>query len=259
MTIFTSIILGIVQGLTEFLPVSSSGHLVLFQKIFGVESGALSFDIALHLATALAVIWVFRGDIFLFIKKPFSKEVGLLVLGTIPALLFALLFSDFIEKIFSSGVTLGFEFLITASVLLLADPKTGEKEIKTMTNRDALAIGAGQALAILPAISRSGLTIAAGLFSGLTREAALKFSFLLSLPAILGAAVFDAAKGGLTLSAFLSPVYIAGMTASFIFGIIAIRFMLRVFTGNSLRPFAAYVAVIGTLVIVDQFLTHIFF
>lgn len=259
MTIIESIILGAVQGLTEFLPVSSSGHLVLFQKIFGLESGALSFDIALHLATALAVIWVFRDELIRLAKNPFSKEVGLLALGTVPAVVFALVFSDFIDRIFASGGTLGFEFLITAGILLFADRYSGKRSLELMTAKDALIIGTGQAIAILPAISRSGTTIAAGLVSGLNRETALKFSFLLSIPAILGAGILDAMKGGLSGSALLSPIYLAGMIASFIFGIFAIRFMLRIFSRKSLKPFAAYVAALGILIIFDQFLTHIFF
>lgn len=259
MTIFTAIILGTIQGFTEFLPISSSGHLVLFQKILGLESGALSFDIALHLATALAVIWVFRDELFRLVKKPLSREVGLLILGTIPAVVFALAFSNFIEKIFSSGSTLGFEFLITAGILFFADGYAGKRSLESMTAKDALVIGAGQAVSILPAISRSGTTIATGLISGLNRETALKFSFLLSIPAILGAAVLDIMKGGLSGAALISPVYLAGTVASFVFGILAIRFMLRVFSQKSLKPFAVYVSALGLLIILDQFVTRIFF
>lgn len=240
------------------MPISSSGHLVLFQKIFGITENVLTFDIMLHIATIIAVVWVLRKEILGLIKKPFSKEVRYLIIATIPAVIAGLTLTDLIDKVFKSGSTLGFEFILTGMILLFADKIHGKKQIASMTARDATIIGIGQAIAILPAISRSGTTLAAGLFAGLNRETALKFSFILSIPVIFGAALLDIMRGNLTVSLILSPVYIVGMLSATFFGILAIRFMLNVFSKQSLKPFAIYVFILGGLVIIDQFLTHIF-
>ena len=188
MSLLEAIFLGVVQGLTEFLPISSSGHLVLFQKLFGLEEGALSFDILLHFGTLMAVVAVFWRDLLAVLKNPFGKMGRLLIAGSIPTALIGFLFQDFFDRLFASGKTLGAEFLITGIVIWWADSAPrGRKGEREMTYTDALLVGTLQGAAILPALSRSGLTIMGALFRGLDREFAAKYSFLMSVPVILGA------------------------------------------------------------------------
>lgn len=258
-------LLGLVQGLTEFLPVSSSGHLVIFQKILNIQGDVLSFDVFVHLGTLIAVSVIFRKDIIEMLKKPFGKLPMLLVVGTIPAVIIGILFKDIIESVFASGVTLGFEFIATGFALLYAEHLSRRpngpagKKLPEMTVADAAVVGTAQAIAILPAISRSGLTLAGALARKLDREFALKYSFLLSIPAILGSALLDVvkiAKGGPCAPAISIAI---GTLFAAVSGYFAIRFMLKIFAKKSLTPFAVYVFVIGGLVIVDQFASHIFF
>lgn len=257
MSIFESLFLGIVQGLTEFLPVSSSGHLVLFQRLFGIEEGAMSFSIAVHFATLISVFIVFWKDILEMIKRPFSKLTLLVVVGTIPTVIIALLFKDFFEEVFNTGATLGLEFLITGSVLLYAESvKSKDKGIDHATYTDAVVVGVAQGLAILPAVSRSGLTIAGAFLRGLNREFALKFSFLMSIPPILGAALLDTYDVIKTGQGFASEIgtipLIAGMVAAAVSGYFAIRFMLRLLKKGSFKYFAYYVFILGALIIMEQ-------
>ncbi|MDD5098730.1 MAG: undecaprenyl-diphosphate phosphatase [Candidatus Colwellbacteria bacterium] len=271
MTIIQSAFLGVIQGLTEFLPVSSSGHLVLFQKIFGIASGALSFDIFVHLGTLMAIFAVFWKDIVEMIRRPFSRLPLLLVIGTIPAVVVGFAFKDIFENLFSSGSTIGAEFIITGIIILIAEKfacrgkmESNEaicapKNISSMGALDALVIGAAQSVAILPAISRSGATIAGSLFRGLDRDSALRFSFLLSIPAILGSAVFDVigtAKNPMPLP--LAPI-IVGAIAAAISGYFTIRYMLKVFREKPLTAFAFYVFILGGLIIFDQLVTRFVF
>jgi len=250
--------LGAVQGLTEFLPVSSSGHLVLLQNIFGLKENVLTFDIAVHFATMLAVIAVFWKDILGILKKPFAKLTWLLVIGTLPAVLVGLTLKKTVEGLFEGGRTLGLEFIATGVILWLVESvRKGDKKLEGTSPLDALWIGAAQAVAILPAVSRSGLTIAGALFRGLDREFAAKFSFLLSIPAILGAVVLDVpdalhevqASGTVGIPTLSLVV---GMTTALAFGFIAIKWMIAVLTRGSLRGFAVYVVLLGLLVLVDQ-------
>lgn len=261
MSIIQAILLGIIQGLTEFLPVSSSGHLVLFQKIFGITEPTLTFGIVVHLGTLLAVFVVFWKDILDLLKRPFQKLTWLLIAATIPTVIIALVFSDFFESIFKSGSTLGVDFLITGFVLLYAGKMNrGRKGLKETTAIDAVFVGILQGAAILPAVSRSGLTISGALFRGLDRDFAARFSFLLSIPAILGAAVFDlkdllhAGTGSVS-----SAPLIVGAVAAAIAGFLSIKYMLELIKKGKLRYFSYYVFVIGILVIVDQLVTHIYF
>ncbi|MDD4931543.1 MAG: undecaprenyl-diphosphate phosphatase [Candidatus Colwellbacteria bacterium] len=264
---FQAALLGLIQGATEFLPISSSGHLVIFQKLLNIQGDTLSFDVFVHLGTLIAVILIFKDDIFTIFKKPFGKLPILLVIGTIPAIIIGFFFSDTIERLFSSGSTLGFEFFLTGIILLYAESLSRRtqqsaslpKNLSTMTSVDAITIGMAQAVAILPAVSRSGLTLAGALSRKLDREFALKYSFLLSIPAILGSALLDGVKIFKGAPCASVSSVIIGMTAAAISGYFAIRFMLKIFTKKSLTPFAIYVFVIGGLVIIDQFVTHIFF
>ncbi len=264
MGIFESIALGIVQGLTEFLPVSSSGHLVLLQKIFGttalegaVDSWILFFDTMLHMGTLLAVVIALWKDILGLFKKPFSTLLYL-ILATIPAVVFTLLFNDFIESAFG-GQFLGFAFLITALFLtvseLIAKRVGNRRELKSGS---ALVMGVMQAIAILPGVSRSGSTIAGGLACGVERQKVARFAFLMSIPAIIGAALFqgyDVVKSG-SITIQWAPL-IAGTVCAAITGYIAIKFMLALISKKRLWGFAIYVALLGAFVLMDQYLLHL--
>lgn len=262
MNLLQAIILGIVQGLTEFLPVSSSGHLVLMQKIFGITEPTLAFDTLLHMGTLLAVFVVFWDDIVSILKKPFQKLTWLLLAGTIPTGIIGVVFKDKFEQMFQSGSTLGFEFIATGIILLWAGSlRSGRKGLRDTSYLDAVFIGVMQGVAIMPAVSRSGLTISGALFRNLDREFAAKFSFLLSIPAILGAAVFqlkDIAEvgGGTGIS---TGAMVGGAIAAALAGYLSIKYMLQVLKKGQMKYFAYYVFIIGILVIIDQHLTHIFF
>lgn len=261
MTLIQSILLGIIQGVTEFLPISSSGHLVLFQKIFRVAEPSLTFGIVVHLGTLAAVFAVYWKDIVMLLKKPFQKLTYLLIAATIPTAIIGVVFKDFFEKIFVSGSTLGIDFFITGSVLFFADSiRHGYKAVEETSYLDAAFIGLLQGAAILPAVSRSGLTISGALFRNMDRDFAAKFSFLLSIPAILGAAVFDmkdVLKAGIGNLDMLSLG--AGFIFSVIFGYISIKFMIKILKKGKMRYFSYYVFTLGALILIDQFITHIFF
>jgi undecaprenyl-diphosphatase len=264
MNFFQSIFLGAIQGLTEFLPVSSSGHLVLFQRMFGIVEEALAFDIAMHVATLIAVIVVFRKEILYMVKHPLSKVTLLIIAATVPTAVIGLAFRDFFEYAFSSGIFLGACFIITGLILFYADRSREHthcgKDSASMTFFDAIFLGLAQSAAIIPALSRSGLTISAGLFRGLKKEFALKFSFLMSVPAILGPALLDSRN--ITSQAFNDIGIIsllAGMIVAGITGYLAIRFMLEFFSRASLKVFSYYVFILGGLVLMDQLFFGIFF
>jgi undecaprenyl-diphosphatase len=267
MNTFEAILLGLVQGLTEFLPISSSGHLVLLQKMLGIEEPTILFDTMLHVGTLIAVFAVLWQDVWKLLKKPFQKMTGLLIIATIPTVIFALLFNDFIEDAFHSARFLGFEFLITAAALIIAEflsRRAGETKNEDKMNwLDALIIGVMQAVSIIPAVSRSGMTLSGALSRKLDRGLAARFSFLMSIPAILGALVFQAkdifgetaaAEAGIGIV----PM-IAGVAAAAIVGFIAIRFMLKIVKEKSLIGFAIYVAVLGVLILIDQYAVHLVF
>lgn len=264
MNLIQAITLGIVQGITEFLPISSSGHLVLMQKIFGITEPTLIFDTSVHLGTLLAVFLVFKDDIISILKKPFQKLTWLLLAATIPTAIIGIVFKDTFEQMFHTGSTLGFEFIITGAVLLWSSKlKSGHKVVKETSYFDAVFIGIMQGVAIMPAISRSGLTISGALFRKLDRNFAARFSFLLSIPAILGAAVFQIKDimevGGGSSANIGMGVLFAGSIAAALAGYISIKYMLEVLRSGKLKYFAYYVFVVGILVILDQYVTHIFF
>lgn len=229
MTGFEASILGIIQGATEFLPISSSGHLVIAQKLFGLQEPQLVFDIILHFATLLSVLYFFWKDIVALRVRDYF----LMVVATIPAALVGLLFKDQIESIFASGATLGWEFLITAvcnfsiHFLLKKKQDTSEK----VTTKTAFFVGVAQAIAIAPAISRSGLTVLAGLYNKLDRETAFRFSFLISVPAILGAnmvGLLSVAKHGAVLPS--TTEMLLGTVSAAVVGILSLfvfRYMIK--------------------------------
>jgi len=268
MDILKAILLGIVQGLTEFLPVSSSGHLVLFQKIFGITAPALFFDTMLHIGTLTAVFVVLWRDIWDILKKPLQPVTWYLILATIPAVAAALLFGDAIEHAFETGQFLGVCFLITSALLLAAEWLSKRaavlKSREDMKWPDALITGILQAIAIAPGISRSGATISGALSRKLDRSFAARFSFLMSIPAILGALVMQT-KDLLTIDqtavqtageSIGAAAVIAGSVSAAIVGFFAVKFMLKIIKEKSLNGFAIYTAALGALVIFDQLVSH---
>ena len=240
MKIIQSIILGLVQGLTEFLPVSSSGHLIVFKKLFGIdqEQFGLTFDIALHFATLIAV----------------------LIVATIPAVLVGLFLDDYIERISQSGGFLGIAFLVTAALLYFSQKaKKRAKTIETMSYTDAAIIGVTQGIAVMPGISRSGSTTSAGLFLGMEKEDSLRFAFLMSIPVILGSAVMGVKDIVSEPEMIAWGPIIAGMIAAGVSGYFAVRFMLNFFKKRSLNVFAVYTAILGILILADQLFFQKFF
>lgn len=278
MTIWIAMLLGFVQGVAEFLPISSSGHLLLIQKMFGISEGAMFFTVMLHLATLVAVFIVYWPTLIELIKKPFQKTVGLLIIATIPAVLIAVLSKMIapVEAFFDAadaGQYLGFGFLLTSLLLFISDNvrhtrvnEDGEKveikgkKMKSMRVTDALVIGCMQGVGVLPGVSRSGSTISGALFSGLSRKTAADFSFLMSIPAIIGGAIFEVPEAIKTgLGDMHWTTLVAGMLVAGITGYFAIKIMINAIKKKKLLGFVIYTAVLGTLVLVDQFVTHFYF
>lgn len=262
MNVFEAIVLGIVQGITEFLPVSSSGHLVLFQKMFRIQQPTMLFDVVLHIGTLIPVFIIFWDKIFSLLKKPFQKYSYLVIAATLPAVVVALLFNDKIESLFDSGKFLSLAFIITGVILLYADSvKNGNKDDKDISYLDSLAIGLMQAVAIIPGVSRSGSTISASLLCGLKKDTAAKFSFLLSIPAILGAAVLEIKNviGGNTNEFIGIWPMIFGFIAAMLSGYLSIKFMLKLIRESKLKLFSYYVFVLAFLILLDQFIFKIYF
>lgn len=240
--------LGILQGLTEFLPVSSSGHLVLAQKLFGFTEPPILFDVILHLGSLAAVIVFFIKD-FLKIKL---KAIYLIILGTIPAVLVGLFLNNFIEQIFNSLTMLGYSFLITAALLFSVKfiKHKKEKDLNQINWLDSLEIGLMQAVAILPGVSRSGSTVVAGLWTGLKRETAFLFSFYLAVPAILGASILkikDALEiGSINLGL---DIIVIGLVTSFISALVSIKLLKKVILSGQLSYFGIYCLTLGLILL----------
>ena len=245
MQIWQAIVLGAVQGFAEFLPVSSSGHLLLLQRLLGVNEGGLFFDIMLHIGTLIPVFIVFFGDILGLFKKPFKKMVWLIV-ATIPAGLTGVLLGDVVDKQFYSGtnlsaILLSITFLITATELFLSEriQKKNEKALP-LGIKSAGIMGLAQGVAIVPGLSRSGTVISAGCFAGVKREDNASFAFLMSIPIILGAALvstLDVIESGIELE--LLPIIFGVLTAA-VTGYIAIKVMLKVIKKANYKWFSLY-------------------
>jgi len=264
MSLLQAIILGIIQGATEFIPISSSGHLVIVPWLLGWEPSGLMFDTVLHLGTLLAVIAYFWHDWWTLLRAwvhgqmhwdwsdPNARLGWLLVLASIPAALAGALFEGFFESLFAAPAWVGFFLLVTAAILA-ASEFLGRRfrELSDVRWLDALLIGLAQAVAIAPGISRSGATMSAGLGRGLERPAAARFSFLMSAPVILGAGLmqlldlFDAPDPVAQV-----PALVAGLAAAAISGYLCIWGLLRYLQRGKLYPFAIYCALAGTLVLI---------
>lgn len=260
MSILEAIVLGIVQGLTEFIPVSSSAHLVLVPWWLGWDPPPLAFDTVLHLGTLLAVLAYFWRDWWDLAQAVLDKLRGrgdeakwrlaiAIVIGTIPAAVIGYLFEGYFEAMFGQPALVAAMLLVTGFILIFAEAwKRGGLPLANIRISDATAIGFAQAVAIIPGISRSGATIAAGLLRGLDRPAAARYSFLLSAPIIFGAGVFqlkNLAEGGIDAIG-LTPLLI-GFVVAAISGFLAVRFLMRFVQTRSLYLFAGYVWVFGLL------------
>jgi undecaprenyl-diphosphatase len=251
--VLQDIVLGVVQGLTEFLPISSSGHLVVVPAHFNWEQPSLTFDLLLHLGTLLAVVFAFRRDLWRLLVGLFGggedpstarRAIALLALGSVPAAIAGIALESFFESLFERpGWVVAF-WVVTAIVLLVAED-IGDRVARTsgtgraVDSSRALGIGIAQATAITPGISRSGVTISAGLVGGMTREDATRFSFLLAIPAILGATLVrmsDVTSGEFHLTAAAG----AGFLAAAVSGYLSVVWLLRLVRTHSLRPFAVY-------------------
>jgi len=264
MTVPQALILGLVQGLTEFLPVSSSGHLAIIQGLFGLDKHELiAFDVLVHMGTLIPVIVVFWQEIWKLIKNPFQKMTLLLILGTLPAVVGVLLMGDSLSIIFSGGLLLAAAYVVTGVFLRYADTiDNGKKSDKDITFIDALFVGVVQMFAIMPGISRSGSTITASLFRGLDKQTAASFSFLLSIPAILGAFVFhfdDIFRGNVMVETVGFWAGLTGFLAAMVSGYVAIKIMLRLIKTKNLRVFSYYVFAIAAFLVLDHFVLGMVF
>lgn len=253
-----AIILGIIQGLTEFLPVSSSGHLELGKAILGdksVPEESLLFTVVLHFATALSTIVVFRKDIFEIIKGllQFKKNEETLfslkiIISMIPAVLIGLFFEEQLEKLFGGNVLfVGFMLLITAALLWFADKAKSTR--KPVSTSNSFVIGVAQAIAMLPGISRSGATISTSVLLGNDKTKAARFSFLMVIPLIFGKIAKDILSGDLTFSSENTTPIILGFIAAFISGLFACTWMISLVKKSKLTYFAVYCVVVGLIAI----------
>lgn len=249
MSFIDALILGIIQGLTEFLPVSSSGHLVIAEAVLKVKQPGITLELLVHLGTLLSVIIYFRTQIFTLIKALFVREMTkerriilLLIIGTIPAGLAGVLLKDFFESTFSNPLETSIELIITGGILFL--PRLVKPGTAGMTIPTVIWMGIGQAISILPGISRSGSTIVAGLLAGVKPAEAAEFSFLLSIPAIAGAIVLGIPDMANIASDLVMP-YLAATIASFVCGLVAVYWVLNAVKKGKFEYFAYYCFAIG--------------
>ena len=264
MSWFEALILGLIQGLTEYLPVSSSGHLAIGQALFGMNDGAdnLMFTVAVHVATVLSTIVILWSEIDWILKGLFKCELNAetkyvlnIIVSMIPVGIVGLFFKDQVEEIFGSGLlVVGFCLLITASLLLFsyyAKPRQKEH----ISWKDALVIGIAQAIAVLPGVSRSGSTIATGLMLGNKKESMAQFSFLMVIPPILGEALLDVLKmlkGEDVMGGIETLPLVIGFLAAFLSGCVACKWMINIVKKGKLIYFGIYCAIVGVVTIITQ-------
>lgn len=276
MTLFEAILLGIVQGVTEFLPISSSGHLVVMRDWFDIEEAALTFDAVIHLGSLLAVMIAFHAELRQILRgltgardeaaQEGRKLLVYLVLATLPLVAGALLFRDAVALAFESVVVTALMLYLTGALLYFAETRPPPRIELVISRRHVLAMGFAQTLALLPGLSRSGMTIGAGMLAGLSRVQAARFSFLMSIPAILGASVFelrnvaradappvDAAQTEV-VQAIETGAVIAGTLASLVASYLSIVLLLRFLKSGRLVGFAVYTWALATLLLVLEWL-----
>lgn len=251
MELFQALILGIIQGITEWLPISSSGHLVLFQELFRMES-SIAYDALLHVATLVVIIVVFWKDIIAMIKSLFSwkgdentKLLLFIIIATIPTAIIGLAFKDWLTALFTNMLLLGVFFIINSIILFLT--RFARKTDKELNWWQSFIIGISQGLSIIPSISRSGATISTGMFLGIKKEKLVSFSFLMSIPAIIGAFIIEAKN-----LVFTNPLpMILGSLAAAIVGYFALKLVIKTVEKGKWHWFAYYCAVIGVLIILS--------
>lgn len=262
---FQALILGVVQGLTEFLPISSSAHLILFPWFFGWTNtlvDTLSFDVALHAGTLVAILWYFRKDWFGLIKGFFRilskrnvKEVEerlilYIILATIPAALAGLFLEKVVEETFRNPLLISLPLIVVSFLMIYAESRSRSSlPLAKMTLSSAFLIGMAQAAALLPGVSRSGITITTGLLRGYEREAATRFSFLLSTPAIAGAAILHLRHLFSAPSLQDGYIFAIGFFSSAVSGYLAIAFLMQYLRRHTLNAFAAYRLVLAAVII----------
>ncbi len=254
MTISQSIILGVIQGFTEFIPISSTAHLMLAQSAMGLPTDLQGFDILLHAGTLLALVLCYPQAWWNMAKSPFTGDktaqrmLLLIIIATIPAAVCGALFADAVEQSMGSIRSLGWQLLINAALLIAAERFLQSRHRKEMRITDALIVGIAQVFALIPGISRSAITIAAGRMRGIVRGDALDFSFLMAAPIIAGASLFATADivAGHTVIPALS-VTVAGVASACVSGIAAIYFLRRFVASCSLAWFAVYLVPVGLL------------
>jgi len=266
MNIFQAIFLGALQGITEFLPISSSGHLVLFEEFFKINAqNLISFDIVLHLGTLISILIFFRKDLIEIIKNVFNFIFGkikwkdspdlmlvvYIVLATIPAVVVGFIFKDYIELTFRNIKTVSIMFIILSLFFLVSEfiYRKNYKKSNNLTIWKVLFIGVMQSIALIPGISRSGSTISAGIITGIDREKSARFSFLLAIPVILGAGIIiglkDLVSGDVTNVSISPYFYLIGFLSSFIFGYLSVSFLMKFLKTRSLLLFSAYLFIVG--------------
>lgn len=263
---FEAIILGLVQGLTEFLPVSSSGHLVIGREILGVdESGDLVFEVAVHAATVLSTIVVFRHQIWSLLKGLFrfryndeTDYILKICVSMIPVFIIGVFFKSFVEGLFASLFVVGVALLMTALLLFLSDRASNPRREKLTANNyrngisywQALAVGIGQAFAVIPGLSRSGTTISVGLICGVRRDVMAQFSFLMVLVPILGEAFLQLVGGEFTGSTLGVLPVLLGFVSAFLSGLFACKVMIAIVKKAKLTWFALYCAIVSLLIFI---------
>ena len=250
MNFIQSITLGIVQGLTEFLPISSSFHLVLVPYIMEWKYPPVSFSVFLHFGTLISILSYYRSQLKMFLNIRF---LILVFFATLPAGFFGIVFKNHIEKIFESPLHSSIFLIITGIILWIGDKLKGNKKIETMSIKQSFLIGIAQAFALFPGISRSGSTIICAMLLGFNREESAKFSFLIAIPAILGATglkIFDAIRPCENLPVL---IHLTGIITSSVFGFIAIATLLKILKEKSLKIFSCYCFLVGGISIVLYF------
>lgn len=255
------IILGAIQGITEFLPISSSGHLIAIPALFGWDERGLAFDTVMHLATFIAVVYVFWSEIRKMAvgmvttrEKEYGRLGWMVVVATAPVVLVGLLLGDYIDANIRTADVVAWSLIVWGVVLGCADwlsrsRSTLVKKEVAVGWRRAMLIGIAQVLALIPGTSRSGVTMSVGLFAGLDRKTTARFSFLLSIPAVGGAAVYVIMKAVMNGVEIVTPELIVGFVSALVFGILAIRFLLKVIEKWSFMPFAIYRVLFGILML----------
>ena len=261
MSSLEAILLGLVQGLTEFLPVSSSGHLAIGKALFGIETSDLSFEVAVHAATVLATLVVFWKDIlallqglFKFKWNPETRYICLILLSMIPVFIVGMFFKDSVEELFGNGLlVVGIALLVTALLLFHSETLTARRagEGGKVTWKSALWMGLAQAVAVVPGLSRSGSTIAAGLLSGVSKQEVTRFSFLMVLIPILGEAFLDVVGGDFAASSVGTLPLVLGFLAAFVSGLFACKVMIAIVRRARLKWFALYCVLVGAACIVS--------